>query len=95
MADLEPGTSPDAALRRDIRMVTSILGETLARTEGEHLLELVERVRGYAKNDSLEELHHLQTDLLARLRRGEDDPALERALLLTINGIAAGMRNTG
>jgi phosphoenolpyruvate carboxylase len=40
-------------------------------------------------------LHHLQLELLGRYRRGEDDPALERALLLTINGIAAGMRNTG
>jgi phosphoenolpyruvate carboxylase len=40
-------------------------------------------------------LHHLQIELLGRYRRGEDDPALERALLLTINGIAAGMRNTG
>jgi len=43
----------------------------------------------------LEPLHHLQIELLGRYRRGEDDPALERALLLTINGIAAGMRNTG
>lgn len=43
----------------------------------------------------LEPLHHLQVQLLARQRRGEDGPELERALLLTVNGIAAGMRNTG
>jgi phosphoenolpyruvate carboxylase len=33
--------------------------------------------------------------LLARSRRGEESPELDRALLLTVNGIAAGMRNTG
>jgi phosphoenolpyruvate carboxylase len=47
------------------------------------------------RDNYLEPLHHLQIQLLARHRGGEDDPELERALLLTINGIAAGMRNTG
>ena len=40
-------------------------------------------------------LHQLQIDLLVRHRGGEDDPRLENALMLTVNGIAAGMRNTG
>ncbi|MCU1593383.1 MAG: phosphoenolpyruvate carboxylase, partial [Frankiales bacterium] len=43
----------------------------------------------------LEPLHHLQIELLARARAGESDPLLDRALLLTVNGVAAGMRNTG
>jgi phosphoenolpyruvate carboxylase len=44
----------------------------------------------------LEPLHHLQIALLQR-RRTVDNPdeELRRALLLTINGIAAGLRNTG
>jgi phosphoenolpyruvate carboxylase len=47
------------------------------------------------RENYLEPLHHLQIQLLGRLRRGEQHRDLERALLLTINGIAAGMRNTG
>ncbi len=53
----------------------------------------------------LEPLHHLQVALLAQYRSGRNspgsirptatDPTLQRALLSTINGIAAGMRNTG
>ena len=43
----------------------------------------------------LQPLHHLQIELLSRQRAGEKDPLLERALLLTVNGVAAGLRNTG
>jgi phosphoenolpyruvate carboxylase len=61
--------SPDSALRRDIRLVTSILGETLVRVEGERLLELVESVRAHAKRDRLEELPELDVATTTRLAR--------------------------
>jgi phosphoenolpyruvate carboxylase len=43
----------------------------------------------------LDPLNYLQVSLLERSRSGQRDEQLERALLLTVNGIAAGMRNTG
>ena len=44
----------------------------------------------------LEPLHLLQIVLLERHRAAaEVDPRIERAILLTVNGLAAGLRNTG
>ncbi len=43
----------------------------------------------------LDPLNHLQVELLKRHRAGERNPRLERGIHLTINGIAAGLRNTG
>ena len=43
----------------------------------------------------LDPLHHLQVDLLARLRAGDDDELIVRGIQLTVNGLAAGLRNSG
>ena len=43
----------------------------------------------------LDPLNHLQVELIKRYRAGEIDDKLKLAIQLTINGIAAGLRNTG
>jgi len=49
------------------------------------------------RNTYLDPLHLLQIELLARARAaGESQPAaLDQALLVSVAGIAAGLRNTG
>lgn len=43
----------------------------------------------------IDPLNHLQIELIRRRRRGDDDQAVREGIHLTINGIAAGLRNTG
>jgi phosphoenolpyruvate carboxylase len=43
----------------------------------------------------IDPLHHLQVELLRRYRAGHQDERVRRGIHLAINGIAAGLRNTG
>ena len=43
----------------------------------------------------IDPLNHLQIELIRRRRRGDDAEAVRDGIHLTINGIAAGLRNTG
>ena len=43
----------------------------------------------------IDPLHHLQVELVRRWRNGEGDDRVQLGIHITINGIAAGLRNTG
>ena len=62
--------------------------------------ELLERNPALARSIRLrlpyiEPLNHLQVELLGRHRSGDADESVREGIHLTINGIAAGLRNTG
>ena len=83
----------------------------LLRAEYERTVAAVLRIRGTdtllagdptlqrnirLRNPYLDPLNFLQVELLARWRAGErEDEALFRPLLLSVNGIAQGLQNTG
>jgi len=43
----------------------------------------------------IDPLHHLQVELVRRYRSGQTDVRVQRGIHISINGIAAGLRNTG
>ena len=43
----------------------------------------------------IDPLHHLQVELMRRYRAGEGGERLQRGIHISINGVAAGLRNTG
>ena len=47
------------------------------------------------RNPYIDPLNFMQAELLARTRKEDASPNVELALMLTIAGVAAGMRNTG
>ncbi len=47
------------------------------------------------RNPYVDPINLVQIELIHRLRAGQDDARLQHAFTVTVNGIAAGMRNTG
>ena len=81
-------------LREEASLATE---EVMTLTEQSELLEsmpLLQRTFN-VRDIYLDPINYLQVSLLGRSRSGEESPLLDRGLLLTINGIAAGLRNTG
>ncbi len=76
------------------RTVETLLAVTRHRELLEHNPVLRRSVD--VRNPYVDPINLVQVEILSRLRGGEGDPGLLRdALLVTVNGIAAGMRNTG
>jgi phosphoenolpyruvate carboxylase len=72
--------------------------EVLRLTGQETLLERSPELRDAIaiRKPYLDPICYLQVALLRRLRESsEPEPLLRRALLLSVNGVAAGLRNTG
>ena len=102
IAALYAGLVADEALRRRVfGMITDEFGRTrrmiLAVTGQSRLLEnnqvLARSIR--LRNPYVDSLSLIQVELLRRKRAGEESDELNYALAATINGISAGLRNTG
>jgi phosphoenolpyruvate carboxylase len=82
------------ALRdRLARATAAVLGVTNHREPVESTPVLRRSID--VRNPYVDPINLVQIELLARLRQGSAPPALTRAFVVTVNGIAAGLRNTG
>jgi phosphoenolpyruvate carboxylase len=102
IARLYAGLVPDPALRdrvfgmvveeyrRTRRMILTLFGQTRL-LENNPVLARSQRLR----NPYVDPLSLIQVELLRRKRAGEESEELDYALAATINGISAGLRNTG
>jgi phosphoenolpyruvate carboxylase len=97
-ADLVPDAAArDAIFRRlaaeydrTVRYLGAITGKTRLLEDNPTLERSIRNRFPY-----LDPLNHLQVELLRRYRAGETDERTKRGIHLTINGLAAGLRNSG
>jgi len=94
---VQPDLLPLGAYLRDLlsqscQVVLGLTGQQVLLAHSPETLEFIS-----LRNTYLDPLHRLQAELLARSRSREAalDSPLEQALLVTVAGIAAGLRNTG
>ncbi|EKT4541224.1 Phosphoenolpyruvate carboxylase [Pseudomonas hunanensis] len=94
---VQPHLRPLGAHLRDLlsqscQVVLGLTGQPVLLAHSPETLEFIS-----LRNTYLDPLHRLQAELLARSRSREAalDSPLEQALLVTVAGIAAGLRNTG
>jgi phosphoenolpyruvate carboxylase len=93
-ADPKRGAAIFAAIRAEWQ---STMKHWLAISGQKQLLEtnpvLARNIRN--RLPYLDPLNHLQVELIKRHREGHTDERIKRGIHLTINGISAGLRNTG
>jgi phosphoenolpyruvate carboxylase len=80
-----------ARLTRAIRAVLDVTGHDDLLADNQVLRRSIN-----VRNPYVDPINLVQIELLCRMRRNEDvDPRLRDAFVVTVNGIAAGMRNAG
>jgi phosphoenolpyruvate carboxylase len=80
----------EAEWQRTVEMLFAITGATTLLADNPTLARSL-----VTRTPYIDPLNHLQVGLLQRHRAGDTDEKVKRAIHLTINGIAAGLRNSG
>jgi phosphoenolpyruvate carboxylase len=93
---------PDAALgqrifnqivaewQKTFNMLSAITGQTVLLADNPTLARSLRNRLPY-----LDPLNHLQIELLKRYRAGDDSVEVQNGIHIAINGLAAGLRNSG
>ena len=83
-------TAIEAEWHRTADALTRITGDKQRLTHNTALARSIEHRFPY-----IDPLHHLQVELVRRWRAGQGDERVQTGIHISINGIAAGLRNTG
>ena len=84
------GESLRQRLQRTRELLAKVTGSTRPLESNPVLRRSID-----VRNPYVDPINLAQVHILRRLRQQGDDDALQAALHVTVNGIAAGMRNTG
>jgi phosphoenolpyruvate carboxylase len=83
-------TAIEAEWQRTAEALTRITGDKQRLTHNTALARSIKHRFPY-----IDPLHHLQVELVRRWRAGQGDERVQTGIHISINGIAAGLRNTG